>query len=196
MGTSEKFSISLSKEVLDRLRVVAEKENMSVNRLISKTLENYAIWNLHNSEFVPVRKALLAKFLEKHTHEEINSIAESMARTSNKDTVLRFTSKFDVLSILKTFEEWLRMTGFPYSYVVDNSSHRFIVLHDLGSKWSLYLTKLASTSLNQFDIIPKYEYTDKILSITVDLSQMEDAKKRTEKQIEILDTAIKEIQVK
>ena len=196
MKTKEKFSISLSKDVLARLKITAKRENTSVNSLINKTLENYAIWNLHNTEFIPVRRALLSKFLDKFTHEEISTLAESMARTKNKDTVLLFTSQFDILNILKIFDEWLRMTGFPYSYEIDESVHRFIVLHDLGSKWSLYLAKLWSGTLNQFDIIPKYEYTDKIFSITVDLGEIEEVKRRNDKQIEILDAAIKEIQTK
>ncbi|MGB9003065.1 MAG: hypothetical protein WCC52_04595 [Nitrosotalea sp.] len=137
---------------------------------------------------------MLSKLLEKFTHDEIDSIAASMARTNNKDTVLRFTNQFDVLNTLKTLDEWLRMTGFPYSYEVDDSIHKFIVLHDLGSKWSLYMAKLLASTMNQFGLIPRYEYTDKILSITVDLGQIESEKKRTVTQIDILNSAIKEIE--
>lgn len=194
MKSKQKFSISLSKEVLDRLRTVSKRESISVNNLINHILENYSNWSLHNAEFIPIRKALLSKLLEKFTHEEIDSIAVSMARTSNKDTVLRFTNQFDVLNTLKTVDEWLRMTGFPYSYEVEGSIHRFIVLHDLGSKWSLYMAKLLVGTLNQFGLIPKYEYTDKILSITVDLGQIESERKRTAKQIDMLNSAIKEIE--
>ncbi len=71
--------------------------------------------------------------------------------------------------------------------------HRFIVLHDLGSKWSLYMAKIVSGTLNQFGAVPKYEHTDKILSITADLSELRDIKKRTDKQIEILSSAIKKL---
>jgi hypothetical protein len=196
LKNKQKFSISLSKEVLDRLRIVAKRESMSVNNLINRTLENYSNWNLHNTEFIPIRKALLSKLLEKFTHEEMDSIATSMAHTNNKDTVLRFTNHFDVLNILKTCDEWLRLTGFPYSYEAEGSIHRFIVLHDLGSKWSLYMAKLLASTMNQFGIIPTYEYTDKILSFTVDLGQIESEKERTDKQIEILNSAIKEIESK
>ncbi|MFZ1076252.1 MAG: hypothetical protein WAN47_02350 [Nitrosotalea sp.] len=162
--------------------------------MINHILENYSNWSLHNAEFIPIRKALLSKLLEKFTHEEIDSIAANMAQTRNKDTVLRFTTQFDVLNTLKTVDEWLRMTGFPYSYEVEGSIHRFIVLHDLGSKWSLYMAKLLVGTLNQFGLIPKYEYTDKILSITVDLGQIESERKRTAKQIDMLNSAIKEIE--
>jgi len=196
LKNKQKFSISLSKEVLDRLRIVAKRESMSVNNLINQTLENYSNWSLHNTEFIPIRKALLSRLLEKFTHEEIDSIAASIARTSNKDTVLRFTNQFDVLNTLKTWDEWLRLTGFPYSHEVEGSIHRFIVLHDLGSKWSLYMAKLLASTMNQFGIIPTYEYTDKILSFTVDLGQIESEKERTDKQIEILNSAIKEIESK
>ena len=194
MKNKQKFSISLSKEVLDRLRTVSKRENISVNNLINHILENYSNWSLHNAEFIPIRKALLSKLLEKFTHDEIDSIAASMARTNNKDTVLRFTNQFDVLNTLKTLDEWLRMAGFPYSYEIEDSTHKFIVLHDLGSKWSLYMAKLLASTMNQFGIIPRYEYTDKVLSITVDRGQIKSEKKRTAKQIDILNSTIKEIE--
>jgi hypothetical protein len=194
LKNKQKFSISISKEVLDRVRTASKRESISVNNLINRILENYSNWSLHNIEFIPIRKALLSKLLEKFTHEEIDSIATSMAQTRNKDTVLRFTNQFDVLNTLKTWDEWLRMTGFPYSYEVEDSIHKFIVLHDLGSKWSLYMAKLLASTMNQFGIIPRYECTDKILSFTVDLGQIESEKKRTAKQIDILNSAIKEIE--
>lgn len=180
--------------MLERLRTVSKRESLSVNNLINHILENYSNWSLHNTEFMPIRKALLSKLLEKFSHEEIDSLAASVAQTSNKDTVLRFRSQFDVLNTLKTFEEWLRMTGFPYSYEIEDSIHKFIVLHDLGSKWSLYMAKLLASTMNQFGIIPKYECTDKILSFTVDMGQIESEKKRTNKQIDILNAEIKKIE--
>lgn len=185
MKSKHKFSISLDNETFERLRVISEKENVSMNRLINQTLENYTIWNLRNAEFIPIRKSLIAILLDKFSHEEMEAIASNMARTKNTDTVLQFTSKFDASNILKTADRWLRLTGFPYSYDVKDSVHRFVVLHDLGEKWSLYLTKLLSSTLNQFDIIPKYDYTDKILSITIDFSQAKDTKTDTGKQVKV-----------
>ncbi len=162
--------------MLERLRDKAKKQNVSVNSLINKTLENYTIWNLHNTEFIPIRKALLVKFLDRFTHAEIRSIAENMAQTKSRDTVLRLANKYDLFAMLKTFEEWLRMTGLPYSYKVEGTQHRFIVLHDLGNKWSLYLTNLVSSTLNQFGLIPVCEHTDKILSIIIDLGELKEIK--------------------
>lgn len=196
MKSKKKFSVSVSTDVLENLRSSASKENMSVNRFINKTLENFAVWNSHNSEFIPIRRILLEKFLERFTHEEIGVLAESIGRTGNKDTVLRITNQFDLTNMLKAFETWLMMTGFPYSHDIHGSVHRFLVLHDLGDKWSLYLAKLMSTSLNQIGIIPKFEYTGRIFSITIDLKNLDDAKKRTEKQIEILGAEIKRIESK
>lgn len=192
----EKFSVSLSKDVLSRLRAAAKKENMSVNGFIGKTLENFAMWDLHNVEFIPVRKALIARLLDKFTPEEVDDIAKNMARTENRDTVLRISRQFDIVTALKTFEGWLRMTGFPYSYEVDGQIHKFVVLHDLGLKWSIYLVKLISGTIVQFDVFPKYDYTDKILSVTVDLSEMEAARKATEEQIKTFQSAIKELEGK
>ena len=185
MKSKHKFSISIDNETFERLRGISEKENVSMNRLINQTLENYTIWNLRNAEFIPIRKSLIAILLDKFSHEEMEAIAANMARTKNTDTVLQFTSKFDASNVLKTADRWLRLTGFPYSYDVKDSVHRFVVLHDLGEKWSLYLTKLLSSTLNQLDIIPKYEYTDKILSITIDFSQTKDTKTDAGKQVKV-----------
>lgn len=188
----QKFSISLSKKILEELRVTSAREGISVNNLINHALERYSDWNLHNNEFIPIRKALLAKFLDKFTHEEIESVAQNMVVTRSKDTVIRFTSRYDAINTLKTFDGWLRLTGFPYTYDIEDSIHRFVILHDLGSKWSLYLARILTGTLNQFGLVPKYEYTDKILSIAVDLSEFKTVKKRTDKQIEILRAAIKD----
>ena len=196
MKNKHKFSISLDNDILERLKANAERENVSINSLINKTLENYVILNPQNSEFIPIRKSLIAIFLDRFSREEIESIAINMARTKNTDTVLQFTSKFDASNVLKTAERWLRLTGFPYSYEVKNSVHRFVVLHDLGEKWSLYLTKLLSNTLNQFEIIPKYDYTDKILSITIDFSQLEDMKKDTKNQVKISNSVTKRHKIK
>lgn len=196
LKVKKKISVSVSEEVLENLKSAAKRENMTVNRFINKTLESYAIWDLHNSEFIPIRKALLATFLDRFTPEEIDLLAENMAHKRNKDTVLRVTSQFNVINALKTFEAWIRMTGFPYSYDIKGSVHMFIVLHDLGNKWSLYLAKLLSTTLNQVEVIPKIECTGKIFSITVDLGQAEEAKKRTDEQVKVLDTALRKIQTK
>lgn len=192
MQKKQKFSISLSRKVLEDLRAASARENVSVNNMINHALERYSDWNLHSNDFIPIRKALLAKFLDKFTHDEIESIAQNMVETRSKDTVIQFTSKYDAESTLKTFDGWLKLTGFPYTYDIEGSVHRFVVLHDLGSKWSLYMARVLTGTLNQFEIVPKYEYTDKILSVTVDLSEFKAAKKRTGKQIEILRAAIKD----
>ena len=196
MRRKEKFSVSLSKEVLASLRTAAKRENMSVNGFIGKTLEYFAMWDMHNAEFIPIRKALLSKLLDKFSPEEIDQIAKSMARTENKDTVLRVSSQYDILAVLRTFEGWLRMTGFPYSYDTEGPVHRFVMLHDLGIKWSIYLVKLFSGTIVQFDVFPKYDYTDKVLSITIDLSEVEAAREANERQMKILQSAVKEPQGK
>ncbi|HJU12891.1 MAG TPA: hypothetical protein VJ792_00350 [Candidatus Nitrosotalea sp.] len=196
MKRKEKFSVSLSKEVLESIRAAAKKESISVNAFIGRTLENFAIWDTHKPEFIPVRKALLAKLLDKFTTEEIDDIARGMALTQNKDTVLRLSSQFDLVATIKTFEGWLQMTGFPYSYDVEGTVHKFVLLHDLGLKWSIYLVKLLAGTMIQFDIFPKYDYTDKILSITIDTADFEKAEKATQEQIRTLSAALKEIEIK
>ena len=192
MGMKKKFSVSLPPDVLESLRTGAKKESMSVNGFICKTLENYSIWDLHNADLIPVRKTLLARFLEKFTMVEIDSIAKDMAMAESRNTVFRVEGSFNAHTAMKTFEAWLRMTGFPYSYNIEDTSHRFVVLHDLGLKWSLYLVKMVSATMVQFDIFPKYDYTDKILSITIDFAHFDEARKATESQIEILDAAVRE----
>ncbi len=79
--------------MLENLKATSKREGISVNSLINQVLERYSDWNLHNTEFIPIRKALLVKLFDKFTHEEIDFIATSMVLTRNKDTVLRFTSQ-------------------------------------------------------------------------------------------------------
>ncbi len=176
MKSKRKFSISLDNNIFEKMKAVAEREDISVNSLINQALENYIVWSPHKTDFIPIRKALIAKLLDKFSHDEMESIATNIALTKNKDTVLQITDKFDGPNTIKTAEMWLRLTGFPYSYEVRDTTHRFVVLHDLGEKWSVYLTRLLSVSLSQFDINPKYEYTDKLFSIIIDISKPKNGK--------------------
>jgi hypothetical protein len=50
---------------------------------------------------------------------------------------------YNIKSALEVFETWLKVSGFRYIHEVKNhTTHMYIIQHDMGKKWSLYLSQI------------------------------------------------------
>ncbi|MEO9277818.1 MAG: hypothetical protein ABI340_08605 [Nitrososphaera sp.] len=190
----KRLSISIDPDIMERIELEAIKENRLSSEIASSIIKTYATWRTVNNDFIPIRKAFLLRLLEKFSHEEIDMLAKNMAFAQNKITVLRHKKKFDINSALDMIDDWLRLTNFPYSHTVNKKEHRFVVLHGMGIKISIYLIRLFSTSINQLGFVPNIDYNDKIFSITIDLKRtIESEEELTNQQISILKESITKI---
>jgi hypothetical protein len=55
--------------------------------------------------------------------------------------------KYNIHSALDFIETWIRASGYSYTHNIENLDypnklHVFIIQHDMGMKWSLYLAEL------------------------------------------------------
>lgn len=190
----KRLSINIDSDIMEKIELESIKENKSPTEIASSIIKTYANWRSINNEFIPIRKMFLLRLLEKFSHEEIDTLARNMAMSQNKTTVLKYKKKFDIKSLLEMIEDWLRLTNFPYSYTVNKKKHRFVVLHGMGLKVSIYLTRLFSSSVNQLGVVPHIDYNDKIFSLTIDLKKTTESEEElTNKQINILKESITKI---
>jgi hypothetical protein len=92
--------------------------------------------------FISVRRLLITKLMEKYTEEDILSISRQLGEISSKDVLMLLRGEYNVKSALEVFEIWLKVSGFPYRHEVkDHTTHIYIIQHDMGKKWSLYLSQ-------------------------------------------------------
>lgn len=118
-------------------------------------------------------KTLITRLLEKHSEKEIESISQFIAKTQVKDIVLLLREKFDINSFLDVVENWLRVSNYPYQHQVDNKIHKFVIQHDMGKKWSLFLSENWKTVFEELGVPMKnVDLTDNILMFTIDSDAM------------------------
>lgn len=154
---TESITFRLDSDILNRLRREAERKDISVNTLISQIAKQHTNWHSVATQagFIALRRPLIMKLIDKHTDEEIRNLARYIANTSNKDFVLLLRSKYNIHSALDVIETWIKISGYPHTHNIDergysHAVHSFVIQHDMGKKWSLYLSELYQSLFKEF----------------------------------------------
>jgi hypothetical protein len=169
---SENISFRLPKNQLDQLRKEAEEKRISLNTLVSQLVDSYVdfVSNAPKAGMIPVSKSVLTELLEGYNEDQIKAIAERSQKKIMIDRALQLRGKYDFETLVDIFVSWLRASGFPYRHDRDlenESRHTFIVQHNMGRKYSLFLLECLKVNCEPM-ITGKVEYTvtDNCLRIT------------------------------
>jgi hypothetical protein len=168
---SESITFRLERNILNKLRHEAQQKEVSTNTLVSQIIKQHIDWHSNASKagFVSVRKVFLMKLIDRLPEQDISSLAEYIAKTSNKDLVLLLKTEYNVESALEFIESWIRISGYPYRHEVNSTIHLYIIQHDMGRKWSLYLAELYRHLFEELETKKvDFDITDNTLSFMVD----------------------------
>jgi predicted DNA-binding ribbon-helix-helix protein len=156
---TESITFRLESEILDNLRQEAKRKDISVNTLVSQIARQHTSWHsmAAYAGFISVRKPFITKVMESQDEEKIKSLASYVARSSNKDFILMLRGKYNIHSALDIVETWVRISGYSYTHNIENldysnRAHRFVIHHDMGRKWSLYLAELYKNLFEDFEV--------------------------------------------
>lgn len=175
---SESITFRLDSIILDKLRHEAQQKEISINTLVSQIIKQHAEWhsNAAKAGFIPVRKGFLMKLIDRLSEQDIISLAEYIAKSSNKDLVLLLKSKYNIESALEFIESWIRISAYTYRHEVNGTRHLYIIQHDMGRKWSIYLAELYRHLFEELETKKvDFDITDNTLSFVVDSSQRRDS---------------------
>jgi predicted HicB family RNase H-like nuclease len=172
---TESITFRLESEILDCLRREAKIKDVSVNTLVSQIVKQHANWHsiAPQAGFIPVRKPLIIKLLESQNDEQIKSLAQHVALYSNKDFILMLRRKYNIHSALDMIETWLRVSGYPYTRNLEDLDYSsklysFIVQHQMGRKWSLYLAEVYRNLFEEFGVRNgQFDMTDSALAYEI-----------------------------
>jgi hypothetical protein len=168
---SESITFRLDSIILNKLRHEAQQKEVSVNTLVSQIIKQHADWhsNAAKAGFIPERKVFLMKLLDRLPEQDITSLAEYVAKSSNKDLVLLLKSKYNIESALEFIESWIRISAYTYRHEVNGTIHLYIIQHDMGRKWSIYLAELYRHLFEELETKKvDFDITDNTLSFVVD----------------------------
>ncbi|AIC14932.1 hypothetical protein [Nitrososphaera viennensis] len=142
---SASITFRFPKSVLEELKEEADHKNISINALLNQIAASHIEWHARATKagFITVRRVLLKRIFDNLTEEEIDKLAKTSAQEM-KDVCLLMVRKHTQRSALEFMERWVRTSDFGYRHLVEDSLHTYIIQHDMGYKWSYYLSKLFS----------------------------------------------------
>jgi predicted DNA-binding ribbon-helix-helix protein len=172
---TESITFRLESEILAKLRQEAKRKDVSVNTLVSQIAKQYTNWYSTSAQagFISVRKPLILKLLESQSEEQIKLLAKYVAFSSNKDFLLMLRRKYNIHSALDMIETWVNASGYSYSHNTEdldysNRLHSFIVQHNMGMKWSVYLAELYKNLFEEFEVRnAQFDMTDSTLAFEI-----------------------------
>ena len=176
---TESISFRIESIILNKLRQEARQKEVSLNTLFTQIARQHITWHTSASTagFISVRRALIQKLLERYSDDEIRSISRFVADVTSKDFILLLTDEHSIESALEFIENWVRVSGYPYKHNISSIDHfyiehSFIIQHDMGIKWSIYISELYRGILKEFDVGDlSFDITDNTLSFRLRLPQ-------------------------
>ena len=140
---TETIAFRLDDNIIAKLRKEAEHKDISLNTLVSHIFKQHIDWhsNAAKAGFLAVRKGLIVELLKLAPEDQLTKIAEYIATKETKEFVLMLRNEYNITSALDVIETWIRIAGYPYRHDVNYSHHSYTIQHNMGRKWSLYLSE-------------------------------------------------------
>jgi hypothetical protein len=150
----QSITFRLDNTILNKLHHEAEQKDISVNTLVSHIIRRHIDWhsNAAKAGFVTVRRRLLSNLINRLPEKEISSIAEYIAKNETKDFVLLLRNEYKIESALDVIETWIKISGYPYRHEVNYTRHSYVIQHDIGKNWSLYLAEVYRFLFEEFGL--------------------------------------------
>jgi predicted hydrocarbon binding protein len=144
---SDSITFRFDNEIIKSLRHEAKQRNISTNTLVNQIVKEHINWhfNAPKAGFIAVKRSLIVEVMNHLSEQEIISIAEHVAKTTHKDSILFIEKEYTMKSALDFLENWIKVSGYTYRHEeLDDGQHRhmYLIQHDMGIKWSTYLANL------------------------------------------------------
>lgn len=141
----------LPEKILQILESESKNKKVSQNVLVNQIFEKYAKWDRFSDKIglIPVPKDILQQLGDGMDANDINMIVD-MIKPIFKDNVMFIKGKYDLKRSIETLEDYIRATGMNSDHRIEGTIHHFIVQHELGMNWSLFVEQLLKEILHEF----------------------------------------------
>ena len=157
-------TIRITEELDEILHKDAEAKRMNVNTLISSILTKYAEWDRFSERFgiVSLRQDTMKSLMESVEDEKLAKLAKQIGGRIPKELILFLFKKITVETYLEYLARLCRYSGYgQYEVETDGRDYIITILHNMGSKWSMYLgTGIEAGMKNTIGSVPRLETTE------------------------------------
>jgi hypothetical protein len=175
---SKTASFRIDSGILDELQQEAELKQVSLNTLANQIFKEYVEWyaSAPKAGYVTVRKSLIVKMLNDLTEDQILDYAKITAKDS-RDINLLLTGEYTLSSALKVIEHKIRISGYRYRREIKGDIQNYIIQHDLGLKWSMYLGALFKAEFEEIgQKDTEFEILENILVFRIKMERGRDSR--------------------
>jgi hypothetical protein len=141
---SGSVTLRFDADMLDELRREADHKQVSLNTLATQIFRTHSDYGSMSAKggMVSFHKSLLMRMMERLPEDEILKLSEYIAKNEMKDTVLLLKKRYDSSSFIDFIESWARVCGFEYRHDISDNTHAFVIQHDMGKRWSIYIANV------------------------------------------------------
>ena len=145
------ISFRINEKIKQSLEDECELRNVSVNSALNKMVENHLKWENFAEEIglIFVTKAIFRELLAKMEESEIKILATTICRSALKNAAVYMKGEFNYGNLLEVIDMWLSHSHIPFRRISVNSHEKYILQHDLGEKYSVYIHAAITTLLSE-----------------------------------------------
>ena len=165
-------SFRIPDHVVAELKSDAARLNVSPNTMLNNVLRRWLDWDRYAEklDLIPVPKKLLSEIVLGSDAGQIHGLA-SKALLSFKEAVVLMKGKYDLKRAIETLEEYMTAIGMASSHTISGSVHCFIVRHEMGVAWSMFMRAMLQEMFGE--LVPEtrvdFEMLDGIVSVKIGL---------------------------
>lgn len=173
---TETLTFRLDKAIINRLRQEAGGNRTTLNTLANQIFREHVDWysNAPKAGYISIPRDFVIELLNLISEQEIIRISEKVTKGHHSDIILLLRDEYDVTSTLDVIETWIRISGYRYKHEVSDDGggdiHRFVIHHNMGRKWSLYISTRYQTVFDQLGLKRvEFALTENTVAFKVDI---------------------------
>lgn len=164
------ISFRINQKAKEALEEECELRNVSVNSVLNKMVDNHLKWETFAEEMglIFVTKAIFREILSKMSDRELKILATTICRGAFKNATLYMKGEFNYQNLIEIIDMWLLHSHVPFRRISNTTHEKYILQHDLGEKYSLYLYTSVTTLLAELHYLTQNSHLeDQTLSFEI-----------------------------
>jgi len=160
---SSVISFRIDSKIKTALETECDLENVSVNQTLNKLVQKHLTWDKFSKEIglIFISKSIFRNILIKLTDAEIKVLATTICRGTLRDATIFMKGDLNCKNFIEIVDMWLTNSHIPFrKMVLENENTKYIIQHELGTKYSTYLFTAIATLLSELGYSTKNNQSD------------------------------------
>ena len=157
-------TVRLSEYLDDLLEKDSEDKRISINSLVTSIITRYAEWDRYTEKigFISLPREVLKLMNDSIDDEKIRQLAEAFGSRHAEEYMMFWFKRMNPDTFLDQLALFCRYAGLArYEIETEGRDHIIVLHHELGRKWSIFLSHIIVQVMNNTaKIIPNFDITE------------------------------------